>query len=290
MKCRIEENVLIRDYSYIGIGGKSKFMAFPDSVEELIEVLSFVEKNNLTYKIAGMMSNTLYSDNGYEGIIINTRNLKHQVDIERNRIVIKGDMKVADLMKIAEKENIMDIAFLAGIPGMVMSAVKVNAGAWGKDVSDIVEWVEVLENNGVRKILREDIKFDYRYSDIKGIIVSVSLMIGKEEGNVKEYIKEKIAYRLEKHPTERSLGSVFKNPKPLIAGKLIEECGLKGMRIGDVMVSDKHGNFIVNIGKGSSKDMIELIKVVRETVKREKGINLKLEIEVIDEKGQKILV
>ncbi len=290
MKCRVEENVLISDYSYIGIGGKAKLMAFPDSVEELTEVLSFAEKNNLTYKIAGMMSNTLYSDNGYEGIIINTRNIKPKIDIEKNRIIIKGDMKVADLMKISEKENIMDIAFLAGIPGMIMSAVKVNAGAWGKDVSNVVEWIEVLENNKVRKILREDIKFDYRYSDIKGIIIGVSFVIGKEEGDVKEYIKEKIKYRLEKHPTERSLGSVFKNPKPLIAGKLIEECGLKGMRIGDVMVSDKHGNFIVNVGKGKAKDMVKLITVVRETVKKEKGVDLKLEIEVIDEKGQKILV
>ncbi len=282
---KIEKNIMLSKYSYIGIGGKADSIVHAKYIEDIVGALEYADKKKLSYKIVGAMSNILFNDNGFRGILI--INELTGVDKKEDGVYVKGGTKIGVLTEFIIKEGCFDIAFLAGIPGTVGAAVKVNAGAWGKSIGDVVRYIDVLIEKGeIVQIRKENIEFEYRKSNIKGIILGAFLETGFNNNNTQKFIIEKMEYRKINHPSEKSLGSVFKNPKPFTAGKLIEEIGFKGKKIGDIMVSPKHGNFIVNMGKGKASDMIKLIQEIKEEVYIKKGIHLETEIEIIGEYGE----
>ncbi len=177
------------------------------------------------------------------------------------------------------------LEFLAGIPAHIGGAIHMNAGAFDKCIFDYLNWIEYIDLKGkLTRLDRKEFKFGYRTTSITGFIVKAGFKMEKKSKVSIMADKEDIfSKRLERHPYDYpSLGSTFKNPDNKFAGQLIEECGLKGLQIGEAQISEKHANFIVNKGNASFSDVISLIRAVKETVKKKNSIELELEIKVIN--------
>ncbi len=178
--------------------------------------------------------------------------------------------------------------FCAGIPGSVGGAVRMNAGAYGGEIKDIVESVSLLDASGViRAAAREELRFAYRNLDLPAETIIIGAAFRLRRGNGEKIagrVREIIGMRREKHPLEfRNAGSVFKNPRDCPAGRLIEEAGLKGIRIGDAQVSEKHGNFIVNRGQATAEEILRLIALIQRRVFERTGNTLETEVKIIGE-------
>jgi len=195
---------------------------------------------------------------------------------------------LADVVALALSENCEGMEFCAGIPGSVGGAVRMNAGAYGREMKDIITSVSLMNGSGtVHSIPREQLRFEYRNLELPGetFIVSALFRLHRgDRGKIEEKVSEILKTRRSKHPMQfRNAGSIFKNPPGLPAGRLIDEAGLKGLRIGDAEVSPMHGNFIVNRGQATARDILALIDEVRKRVLEAKGIALETEVRVIGE-------
>lgn len=202
------------------------------------------------------------------------------------RIETGAGAPLAEAVALAAREALTGLEFGAGIPGSVGGAVRMNAGAFGREMKDVVESVRLLDENGCfRETARQDLSFAYRNLDLPpgSVITGARFLLEDGDGAaVRSRIAEIMALRRQKHPLEhRSAGSVFKNPRGIPAGRLIEEAGLKGTRIGDAQVSEKHGNFIVNLGKARAGDVLALIELVRERVREKTGVTLETEVRIV---------
>jgi len=269
----IKKNELLASHTSIKIGGPAKFFCAPKNLTELKEALAFAGKKI----IIGRGTNILFSDEEYDGLVIKIDECCQELQINSETIVVGAGISLNKLVDTLAAKNLGGLEFLAGIPGTVGGAVVMNAGAWGSEIGSFVNWVKVVDYQGQEKILKQaELNFAYRSSKISGIVALAQLKV--KSGADLKLIAEYRAKRKEKHPLDLpNCGSVFKNPKPLIAAKLIEEAGCKGFRIGDAQISEKHANFIVNLGHATAKDVLELIRLIRERVK----VNLELEVKVV---------
>jgi len=253
---KIKVNVLLAEHTSFKIGGPAKYFVEVENSEEIIKAVEFAKSNHLPYFILGGGSNLLVSDNGFDGLVIKVQNTKHQ--ILGTKIIAEAGVKLSDLVKASIENNLTGLEWAIGIPGTIGGAVKINAHAFGSNISELVG----------------DIKKD------NNIIISVELELKK--GDKKEsdkLIEEYIKKRKNSQPLEYpSAGCIFKNIPGYGAGRLIDKAGLKGVKIGQAMISDKHANFIINLGGAKAEDIVKLIKLVKETVKDKFKINLKEEI------------
>jgi UDP-N-acetylmuramate dehydrogenase len=198
---------------------------------------------------------------------------------------------LSEIVLLTEKRSLSGMEFCAGIPGSVGGAVKMNAGAWGNEIKDVIETVELMIISGeILESRKDDLKFTYRNLDISEgtIIVGASFLLARGiEGQVHARINEILGKRKDRHPLEyRNAGSVFKNPNGGIpAGRIIDELGLKGIQIGNARISEKHGNFIVNLGNAKASDIIALIDMIKAKVNKERGIMLQTEVMIVGEDG-----
>lgn len=254
------KNILLKKYTTFKIGGPAKYFFEAKTKIELISALKLAKEKNLPFFILGGGSNLLVSDQGFNGLVI-------KFGQPLSAYVTKG------------------LEWAIGIPGTIQAAVWGNAGAFGGSMADVVKSVEVLDINSLKiKILKnKDCKFAYRdsvFKQKKNLII-LSVEIKTKKSSLKK-IKEYLAHRKKTQPLNfPSAGSVFKNPVGLSAGKLIQDCNLKGKKIGNVQVSEKHANFIINLGNGQAKDVIKLIKLIKEKVKNKFGIVLEEEIQLL---------
>jgi len=276
LKMKFKKNVLLRNYTTFRIGGPAKYFSVAKNKEELIEAIKLAKKLKLPFFILGGGSNVLVSDKGFNGLVIKFGQLL-------SSYVSKG------------------LEWAVGIPGTIQGAVCSNAGAFKKSMKDVVKEVEVFDiKTGKIKIFKnKDCKFSYRDSIFKHkknlIILSVRIKVKKSDP---KKIKQYLDYRKKTQPLNfPSAGSIFKNPPGFSAGelgeedkssssafaaaRLIEKCNLKGKRIGNVKISEKHANFIVNLGNGKAKDVKKLINSIKKKVKNKFNIELEEEIQYL---------
>lgn len=284
-KGKILKDVFLAPYTSFKIGGKVDYLAFPYTWDDLFLILEWAKKENIPFKIMGQGSNILVSDEGISGLIIRiNRNLGRIRKISEEYLEVESGCLISDLLSFLIKSNLGGLEFLAGVPGNVGGSVFGNSGAFGKSIGEFIERVNVIDENlNIKALEKSDLFFGYRESNIKEgyIIRSVIIKIKSQEKDktyslILNYLRE----RQKKIPKFPSAGSIFKNPPNNNAGYLLEKVGMKGKRIGNVMVSYEHANTIINLGGGKAKEVKELIMMMREKVKDYFGIDLELEIKI----------
>jgi len=271
-------------------GGNAKQYVQPGSLAELASFIASLPENEEILFI-GLGSNTLVRDGGFDGTVIATQAVTSQLElIDDTTVYVGAGVAGAKLARFCSKNKLVGAEFFAGIPGLVGGALAMNAGAFGGETWPLVIEVETLNRKGeIKKRQASDFKYSYRHVDgpKDEWFVSATLRLSRknEQDNTIE-IKQLLAKRASSQPTGvASCGSVFRNPEGFYAAQLIEECGLKGKRIGGAVVSEKHANFIINDNNATAADIESLIKLVQKTVKDESGILLQTEVRIIgDEK------
>lgn len=283
-KEKVRVNEPMADHTTFKIGGPADMLVEVDSEEELVGVLEAVKELGLSYFILGGGSNILVGDKGINGVVIKIKTVKLEVKKMGGKClaIVGAGVPVNVLLNKLIENSVAGLEFMAGIPGTMGATVACNAGAWQKSLSDVVMRVKVLSPEGkIKWFDKEECGFEYRHSRFKGgkdIILEVELELNV--GNQEE-IKKQINENLEKRsyqPKEPSAGCVFINPKPLSAGVLIEQCELKGKKIGGAKISEKHANFIVNVVNAKAADVVALIDLAKKEVKNKFNIDLKEEI------------
>jgi len=282
---KVFENEPLKNYSSLRIGGNARYLIKIYNLKALLKTIELINKWRLKFMVIGEGTNILFPDKGFNGVVIKLMGEFRKIDRTKNIFLCGGGALIKDFINKAVESGYSGMEFLAGIPGSIGGAVKGNAGAFGKSISEIVKRVSILDSKArVKKLSREKIKFAYRYSSIpdNSIIFEVELRLRRgEKKTTKRKIKELLKMRWQKQPKGFSAGSFFKNPKPLSAGRLIEECGLKGLRVGDAVISKKHANFIINLGEAKAEDVLNLVKIVKKRVKEIKGVELEPEVRIL---------
>jgi UDP-N-acetylmuramate dehydrogenase len=282
---QLEENISLSNFTTWRIGGPAEWIAQPKNIEEIKYLINWINKKKINCNIIGAGSNLLINDKGIKGLSLCMRNFKGiKIDKSSGIIeVLSGEM-LPTLARKAAASGLHGLEWAVGIPGTIGGAVVMNAGAQKHCISSYVESITTLSLNGEYKILKgKDLNFGYRYSLLqneKFIVVSVrlKLALGHAE-KIRQVTNENLNHRLKTQPyTAQTCGSVFRNPEPLKAAKLIDELGLKGFRFGGAEISKIHSNFIINSNKASSYDVRELIKYIQKKVLDAYGILLETEV------------
>lgn len=274
----------LKDFSNIKIGGHAKYLFAPKTVEELEQIIRWSARKNLEFLPLGGCSNILFG-NVANLVLILDKNLPKTLEAEDNFVIVSANYGINFFIEETKKYRLGGLEFLAGIPAHLGGTVFMNAGAFGKNILKFVKWIEIIDSEGKKKkISREKIDFSYRQTSIKGFIIRICFELeNKTEAEISSEQKRIIRERQKRHPYDfPSLGSVFKNPPAQFAGKLIEECGLKGKKIGGAQISEKHANFIINRENARFEDVMKLIELCKETVFKMKNIRLEPEIRIIN--------
>jgi len=270
------------------VGGPIGFLILPENIEQILNSIATLKELEVPYFIMGNGSNIVFSDKGYDGVVIKISNNFSDISVDNNVISAQSGISLAKLSNFAMNNSLTGLEFAGGIPGTLGGAVYMNAGAYDGEMKNVIISTEYVDSEGNISILNEEEhKFDYRESIFQsnnGIILSSKMKLS--QGN-KEKIKEKSNdfnnKRKDKQPLNMpSAGSAFKRPKDNFAAALIDECGLKGVSVGGAQVSTKHSGFIVNTGNATANDIKELIKKVQEIVYSKTNILLEPEIRFID--------
>jgi UDP-N-acetylmuramate dehydrogenase len=282
----IIKDVNLKNYNSYKIDSKSDYLVDVLSIQGLIDLLAYLKNNNISYMILGNGSNVIL-DNYFKGVIIKLSGLNY-VNISKNTVSVGAGAMMGSLATNTINENLTGLEWAINIPGTIGGSVVNNAGAYNSEMFDNLVSIKVLNKNlEVEEILKENIVYSYRHTNIKDlgfIVLEATFLL--DDGDV-EYSKEIIKDRCERRKSSQPLdmpsaGSVFRNPEGDFAGRLIEAVGLKGKKIGGAEVSNKHANFIVNTGNATSNDIKNLIKLIKDEVKKEFDIDLVLEQEIID--------
>ncbi|MEE9615325.1 MAG: UDP-N-acetylmuramate dehydrogenase [Thermodesulfobacteriota bacterium] len=292
-KGKVLFNVPMREYTSLLIGGPADVMAFPRDVGDLKELLQFANSKNYPVLILGSGTNLLARDGGIRGVVVNMtdgfKDITWQEESSGRAACIAGaGLSLARMVSVCTEKGLTGLEFACGIPGTLGGAAIMNAGAWGHEMKDVIEGVEILDRKGKKGFLsRSDLAFTYRSADIPegAVVVRIHLRFEKKDTaeirkTIKDYTERRKRTSDIRHP---NAGSIFKNPPGHVAGKLVDEAGLKGVRSGDVQISEVHGNYIVNLGKARAKDVLSLISLVRDKIYATRGIVLEPEIKVVGE-------
>ena len=279
-------------HTSIGVGGRIDALCFPESEGELVRLVAFLGARGIPFLPVGNWTNLIVRGGGYRGVLIAMTGLRALTKSEAAEgdvtLEAQAGLPLSELVNLSAREALTGLEFCAGIPGSVGGAVRMNAGAYGGEIKDICLAVHLLDpTEGVRTETRDGLHFSYRNLDLpaESIIIGAAFHLRRGEGKeIAGRVREIIALRREKHPLEfPNAGSIFKNPRAVPAGKLVEHAGLKGMRIGDAQVSEKHGNFIVNRGRATAEDLLGLIDLVQKRVYEATGHTLETEVRIIGE-------
>ena len=283
---KILENQDIKDYTTYKLSGKIKTVIYPENKEDLISLIKYLRKNKIKHMIIGNGSNLIFKGN-YDGVIIKLNKF--------NKLIVNDAFVTVgagyNLIKLAIKTanlGLSGLEFASGIPGTIGGAVYMNAGAYNSSMSDVVLEIEALDDNlNLITLTNKELNFSYRNSILKTknyICLNAKLKLKKQnKEEILNLIKARKQKRLISQPLEfPSADSVFRNPEGLYAGKLIEDLGLKGTKIGDACISEKHANFIINNGNASGEDIEKLIILIKNKVKEKYNIELISEQEIIE--------
>lgn len=281
-------NILLKDYTTLRIGGPAARFFEPQSIEELQEILVLHQEKDWPLVVLGNGSNMLFEDGGYDGSIIHIGpSLSGIKRLDNDQVQVYAGEENSALANFLASEGLKGFEFASGIPGTIGGAVIMNAGAYNGEIKDVLVKVGYLDEKGIlHEVEAKDLDLSYRhswFSDHFGIVVYAILQLEKATSKeVQEKILDLHNKRHAKQPMDKaSAGSTFKRPKKGYASALIQQCGLKGLRVGDAMVSTKHTGFLINEGEATCKDFLDLVHQVQEEVKKQTGIDLELEVRFI---------
>ena len=285
---RVLVDELMKNHTTYGIGGPVDLFVLPSNKEDLIKVFEISKKYNQEVNVVGSGSNLLVSDNGIRGVVICIKNCLNNLDVEDNKIYAECGVMLGKLVKHSIKNNLKGLENLIGVPGTLGGALIMNAGAWGGEISNCLESVELIDpdKNEVITLSKSEIDFSYRSSSFKNGSILLSALFHMDYSD-KKMIEDssKIAQfgRKDTQPLKyRSAGSVFKNPsKESPAGMLIDKAGLKGLTIGNAQISEKHANFFINKENAKANDMLMLIKKAKNMVKEKFDVDMNLEVKLM---------
>ena len=283
------ENEPLANHTTWKIGGPADILIQPKDKIGLVKAMKLVYKYQLPWRVIGKGSNLLVRDKGIRGVVFKMADGLNHLHFEDDVVHVGAGYSFIRLSVMAGKKGLTGLEFAGGIPGSVGGAVYMNAGAHGSEISRVFKSAEILLESGeLVQCLLDDMKFRYRHSVLqgqKGLVVAATFQLSHGD-------RKKIAEAMAKHKDRRRVtqplqqpcaGSVFRNPLPDHAGKLIEEAGLKGYRIGGAQVSEKHANFIVNIEKASAQDVLKLIEYIQREIAERFKVRLIPEVEVVGE-------
>lgn len=280
----------MRKHTNFKIGGNADVFVIAKNIEEIKCVIKFSKENNILLTILGNGSNVLVSDKGIRGIVLQVGTKEIKIEKQKNALVeVEAGVMLGALAQVLLKQNISGFEFAAGIPGSIGGAIRMNAGAYGGEMKDIVKDVTVLNEKGEINVLtNEECEFSYRHSrftDSKEIVIKVTLELPLgDEAEIKAKMDEYNQSRREKQPLNLpSAGSTFKRGSDFITAKLIDECGLKGYTSGDAQVSTLHAGFVVNLGNATAQDVLNVVNHVKQVVLEKTGKQIELEVELLGE-------
>jgi UDP-N-acetylmuramate dehydrogenase len=290
----ILEHYPMRQLTTLRIGGPARFFAEAESADELQALIRRAASDEIPHCVIGRGSNLLVSDLGYSGMLLRLKP-KHGDGITRadGRLIVDASVTLGRFCAFCAREGIGGFEFLCGIPGSMGGAVSVNAGAHGKSMGDCVESVQFLHKNGT-VIPCAHPQFSYRHCHLDGLDALLSVVLRADgpatsPGEICRRQRELRQWRSDHQPNGPSAGSIFKNPEGHSAGKLIDDAGLKGHAIGGGQISPLHGNFIINRGNATCEDVLALIGLIRETVRRKFAIELQLEVRYLGPNGFEVI-
>ena len=292
-----EEKVLINEpmskHTSFKIGGPADIFVKTSDISQIENVLKVCRENSIPLTVVGNGSNLLVKDKGIRGIVL--KNCMNKYRIEKNdegaEVYVDAGVLNAVLAQALMKEGLTGFEFAAGIPGTVGGAIFMNAGAYGGEIKDIIEettFVDLEDENKIKTISKQEQDFAYRHSifeNSKAIIIGAKFKLNNGNiDDIKEKMNANLLSRKDKQPIENpSAGSTFKRGDGFITAKIIDECGLKGISIGDAKVSEKHAGFVVNTGNATAKDVICLIEKIKAEVYKKTGKQIETEIKIIGE-------
>ncbi len=291
----LRSEVSLARYSTLQTGGPARFFSEPKTQQELIRLLQFTRSEGLPFLVIGKASNILFPDEGFPGLVITLIHFEQNriaFDRERHTATVSSGVNLYRLATVCRDAGLGGTEFLSHIPGTLGGAVRMNAGfsrvrGVKKEIGDLVEELTVLTEDGhVCSLSRTDLIFQYRHTNLDGTII-LEAKLGLTPASPEEIQSEILANFAYRNSVQDlrypSAGSVFKNPQASqgSCGQMIEQVGLKGKRIGGAMISDRHANFIVNVGGARSADIIELVRLAQQRVWEEFAVRLEPEIQII---------
>ncbi|MBI4536358.1 MAG: UDP-N-acetylmuramate dehydrogenase [candidate division NC10 bacterium] len=287
LRGKVESHVPLARQTSFGVGGPARVVVSPADEADLLECLNLAASEGMPVLILGAGSNTLIRDGGFPGMVIRPDAFR-MLERQGERITAGAGVRISRLLAFGAKQGLSGLEILTGVPGTVGGAVWGNAGAWGGAVGDRVVTVRIVRAaEGTMELPRAAIPFRYRASGLPaGAVITRATfgLVPGEGGDVRRCISAYLVQRSRKQPVEyRSAGSIFKNPPGDYAGRLVEAAGLKGSRIGNAQISEKHGNFIVNLGGARAADILALVELAKRRVREAAGVELELEMQVVGE-------
>ena len=285
-----EENLFLNEpmslHTTFGIGGNAQVYATPTSNLDLLDLIAELEKLSVKWKVVGNGSNLLFMDDGYDGVIIGSAKLNEVCDLGNGKVIASSGVKLSALALDMANSGWSGLEFASGIPATIGGAIFMNAGAFGKSISDVLHTVSYFNGRRIVEAYAKELNFSYRHSIFQNnsnfviLYCELNLKASSSEfalGKIKSFQQ----LRQDKQPIGKSAGSVFKSIEQLPAGKLIEECGLKDLKVGGAVVSSKHANFILNEDNATAEDVIKLIDIIKYKVNEKYNKLLELEIEIV---------
>lgn len=278
----------MKKHTTFRVGGPAEMYVSP-SLDEISEIMAAAGEFGIPVTIIGNGSNLLVGDKGISGLVLEIGKEAEEITVEGNRLRVSAGAMLSKAANVAASNNLGGMEFAAGIPGSLGGAVVMNAGAYGGEMKDIIESVEVLTAEGQKKTLSlKELDLSYRHSCIqeKGYIVlsAVLRLESRPEDEIRAVMAELRDKRVDKQPLEfASAGSTFKRPEGYFAGKLIQDAGLRGYSVGDAQVSEKHCGFVINRGNATAAQILQLISDVQKKVLEEFGVELETEVKMIGE-------
>lgn len=279
-------NEPMANHTSFRIGGPAKILVLPEDSDQIVKTIRLCKAMEQPYLIMGNGSNILVEDEGIDALIIKISEQMSSVEFDGDTVIAESGILLSKLSKMIQRESLKGFEFASGIPGTLGGAIFMNAGAYDGEIKDVIEWVEVVTPDD--EIVRLDSKalaFDYRTSIVrdKGYTV-LKCALKLEKGDpmiIQEIINELTYKRVSRQPLEYpSAGSTFKRPPGYYAGQLIEDAGLRGLRHGDAQVSEKHCGFVINVGKATCNEVMDLIRVIQKVVKDTFDVDLEREVRI----------
>ncbi|ADH99164.1 UDP-N-acetylmuramate dehydrogenase [Salisediminibacterium selenitireducens] len=287
LRGKITYDEMTGKYSTWRIGGKADVMYEPSDVEDVTNLLAYLRAEKIPYFILGKGSNLMFPDEGIRGVVIKMADALTNLTEEGNTVTVGAGYSLVKLAAKMSRNGLSGLEFAAGIPATVGGAVFMNAGAHGGEMADVISRIHVLRPDGTDAWFEgESLQFSYRHSFLQDeelicLEAELTLQSGDSE-DISSVLEKNKQYRKDTQPYgEPSCGSVFKNPRPLFAAKLIEDAGLKGKRFGGVKVSEKHANFIVNDQQGTAEDVLNLMVYIQKKIEQTAMVTLEPEVQVV---------
>lgn len=282
----IKQDEPLMNYTYTHTGGPADWLAFPETVDQVRELVNYVHEHKMSLTVLGNASNLIVGDGGIDDLTIILTRL-NKVEVHDNKVIAQAGASYVETTKAARDNKLTGLEFAAGIPGSIGGAIFMNAGAYGGETKNVVSEATVMLPDGtIKHLSNEELDFGYRHSSVQdnnGIVLDATFTL--EPGNyddIKAKMDDLNERRAAKQPLDLpSCGSVFKRPTGYYAGKLIHDAGLQGYTYGGAQVSTKHAGFIVNIDHGTAADYVNVIHHVQKTVKEKFGVTLETEVRII---------